>query len=1040
MAIRVSSTIAFSVFAIWVSGFLLYPQRSFSQVDKATGDDIISADDFISGTFTNLSRPFFTEAATHTVSLEDVGDFAIPATNTAGNNNAFTVPPGTADETQTTITEANRFIENTGSTITTITVQAKDEFGDNLVSGGDAVTLSTTAGSFINSVTDNGDGTYTRTLQSTTNIETATITGTINGVSITDDAKVTFTDINTWQSSVGTDSTDWDNGSNWTLGIPTAGQAVIIPTNPANANEFPILGSNSTIVFLEIQSGAAVTVNPTFSLTITSDVSGSGTLIVDNGAATIGGDVAVANLNAGSSTVTLNGSDEQDITDSLVTDILIIENTSPAGIAGNNYVNAGTRLTVTNSKLTMQPGSTFEVSGNVTGNGRINSNDATFTIGGDVTIDTIDVSTSDVSFNGSPVAQTINNITGYLTVSNTSGVTHAGDADISQMLTISSSASLEVTGDLTTADLSAAAATLTLQGDFGATSVTAAPATVVFTGGNPQEIIDFDTFNNLTINKSASEVTSSDDVIVSSTLTLSSGDLVMGSGTNLLAPNRSLSGGQIRFQLELPSKGWYVMSAPVASTYSDFLDSVVTQGYPGAFYSTGSNPGDTLQPNVIYYDETFAGTDNQRWRTLSNASNSITEARGHFAYIFGDVSGSSLYTRSFPRTLDVGGNEFTGAGTEVDFNVTFTAAADSGWNLVGNPYGATIDWDDSGNWTKTNMDQTIYVWDHTANSGNGDYLVWNGSIGSLGNGLIAPFQGFWVKANAAGPVLKVHENAKTTGGIFRKATPKKKNKTQDKALPVIVLQLEAQELSSKLYFSFSEEASKRYDPQDAYRLTPFTNTFLEFFTTLENGSQFLINNMPRKFGRPVELPIYAAGFKEAKELTGAFTISWPQLTGIPPEWRIILEDRLTGNIINLKEKSFYSFDVKSSGDKAGSNGSVYSSLNLMSKSADKEPRFMLNIHPGADAGDLPSQVALDQNYPNPFNPSTTIRFGLPLESKVRLVVYDILGREIATLADRSFDADFHTITWNPPALASGVYLYRLVTEEKIITRKMTFIK
>lgn len=949
MAIRVSSTIAFSVFAIWVSGFLLYPQRSFSQVDKATGDDIISADDFISGTFTNLSRPFFTEAATHTVSLEDVDDFAIPATNTAGNNNAFTVPPGTADETQTTITEANRFIENTGSTTTTITVQAKDEFGDNLVSGGDAVTLSTTAGSFINSVTDNGDGTYTRTLQSTTNIETATITGTINGVSITDDAKVTFTDINTWQSSVGTDSTDWDNGSNWTLGIPTAGQAVIIPTNPANANEFPILGSNSTIAFLEIQSGAAVTVNPTFSLTITSDVSGSGTLIVDNGAATIGGDV---------------------------------------------------------------------------------------------TIDTIDVSTSDVSFNGSSVAQTINNITGYrnLTVSNTSGVTHAGDADISQMLTISSSASLEVTGDLTTADLSAAAATLTLQGDFGATSVTAAPATVVFTGGNPQEIIDFDTFNNLTINKSASEVTSSDDVIVSSTLTLSSGDLVMGSGTNLLAPNRSLSGGQIRFQLELPSKGWYVMSAPVASTYSDFLDSVVTQGYPGAFYSTGSNPGDTLQPNVIYYDETFAGTDNQRWRTLSNASSSITEARGHFAYIFGDVSGSSLYTRSFPRTLDVGGNEFTGAGTEVDFNVTFTAAADSGWNLVGNPYGATIDWDDSGNWTKTNMDQTIYVWDHTANSGNGDYLVWNGSIGSLGNGLIAPFQGFWVKANAAGPVLKVHENAKTTGGIFRKATPKKKNKTQDKALPVIVLQLEAQELSSKLYFSFSEEASKRYDPQDAYRLTPFTNTFLEFFTTLENGSQFVINNMPRKFGRPVELPIYAAGFKEAKELTGAFTISWPQLTGIPPEWRIILEDQLTGNIINLKEKSFYSFDVKSSGDKAGSNGSVYSSLNLMSKSADKEPRFMLNIHPGADAGDLPSQVALDQNYPNPFNPSTTIQFGLPLESKVRLVVYDILGREIATLADRSFDADFHTITWNPPALASGVYLYRLVTEEKIITRKMTFIK
>ena len=74
--------------------------------------------------------------------------------------------------------------------------------------------------------------------------------------------------------------------------------------------------------------------------------------------------------------------------------------------------------------------------------------------------------------------------------------------------------------------------------------------------------------------------------------------------------------------------------------------------------------------------------------------------------------------------MDVKGQEFSGNGTEVDFGITYTTSADSGWNFIGNPFRASIDWDDEAQWTKTNVESSIYIWDPAANNGNGEYLTW----------------------------------------------------------------------------------------------------------------------------------------------------------------------------------------------------------------------------------------------------------------------------------------------------------------------------
>lgn len=100
-------------------------------------------------------------------------------------------------------------------------------------------------------------------------------------------------------------------------------------------------------------------------------------------------------------------------------------------------------------------------------------------------------------------------------------------------------------------------------------------------------------------------------------------------------------------------------------------------------------------------------------------------------------------------------------------------------------------------------------------------------------------------------------------------------------------------------------------------------------------------------------------------------------------------------------------------------------------------------NPGDDAALvtlIPENNSLSQNYPNPFNPSTEIRFGLTKPAHVRLVVYDILGREVASLADEQMDAGYHSVSWNASGVSSGVYIYRLTAGSFVQTRRMLVVK
>jgi hypothetical protein len=93
---------------------------------------------------------------------------------------------------------------------------------------------------------------------------------------------------------------------------------------------------------------------------------------------------------------------------------------------------------------------------------------------------------------------------------------------------------------------------------------------------------------------------------------------------------------------------------------------------------------------------------------------------------------------------------------------------------------------------------------------------------------------------------------------------------------------------------------------------------------------------------------------------------------------------------------------------------------------------------------VPKNFMLYQNYPNPFNPSTTITYEIPKAGLVQLKIYDILGREIATLVNENQSAGKHSILFNTQAvnnpLASGIYFYRLKFGSSVLNKKMILLK
>jgi len=510
------------------------------------------------------------------------------------------------------------------------------------------------------------------------------------------------------------------------------------------------------------------------------------------------------------------------------------------------------------------------------------------------------------------------------------------------------------------------------------------------------------------------------------------------------------------------NKGWRMIASPRATTYSDFLDGFVTQGFTGSTYPL-------KQPNFMWFDETDTLTTNMSWRRINSLADNTTPGRGYYFYVFGDVADDADYNLPLPRVMSVEGTPNFTSGTfnysNSNHPITFTPRvggqaagsnyyetnlADQGWNMLGNPALRALDWDHQTGWTKTNIDNSIYAWDPQS----AEWKFWNGTTGNLSGGLIPPFQAFWVRATGLSPQLSFTDAVLTDGGFFLGGASQAKSNGAKIYSKTINLLLSNSNLSSNMFISFTNDAKIGPDRFDAYRLDPLNDDWVEFFSlsSPEHTLPLSINNLPIDGPDSYTIPVFVGGQKDGKALNGIYEISWELPNNWPADWSITLHDHKQRKAVSMKQNNHYFFSQNSSKSQPVMMSSqdnpmfklpdnIFTPISAMSvaKSSNQLAPFTIIIKKGDFEDDteyIGLTPELKPNFPNPFRGLTNIQFSLPEADRVKLEVYDMFGKLIETIANYDFSAGVHHLQWNSNRNVAGIYLLRMTTSNYTQTIKL----
>ncbi|HIN01796.1 MAG TPA: T9SS type A sorting domain-containing protein [Candidatus Marinimicrobia bacterium] len=465
--------------------------------------------------------------------------------------------------------------------------------------------------------------------------------------------------------------------------------------------------------------------------------------------------------------------------------------------------------------------------------------------------------------------------------------------------------------------------------------------------------------------------------------------------------------------------GFRMMSSPLAGQiYSDLLDELWTQGMTGADVTDGTANVWTLS--------TSGSQSSSSWTALSDISGSgasLTAGAGFLVYVFSDTDFDG--DDDLPVTLSI-------SGTYNSSSATYGSVPDGNYALAGNPFPYTIDWD---NVTKSNV-TTAYVWD---DAGSG-YKSWNGSSGSLTNGLIAPLQGFlFLASGGTGSItIDVADKSSSSGTFYRIL--------DEGSTGSITFNIVSGDYMDQTFVSFMNNGESGLDIADGYKLMPLSASARVVGLSYTEETGLDIHNLPFEYDGIISLPLDVLllamdGYNFMTE-AGDATLSW-ELDQLPNHIELSLTDLITGIEIDLSAQDEYSFTTEPKGSFSAVPDGPIGPYPLVG-----EPRFTLHVTYDAlgnnQQGTLPIDFALHPIYPNPFNPSTTIRFDIPNSLEIMqptsLLVYDVSGRYLLTLLDQPMKPGYHEITWNPNGFSSGVYLVKLKTGTQTSTQKVTYVK
>jgi hypothetical protein len=490
---------------------------------------------------------------------------------------------------------------------------------------------------------------------------------------------------------------------------------------------------------------------------------------------------------------------------------------------------------------------------------------------------------------------------------------------------------------------------------------------------------------------------------------------------------------------------WRFLSSPFQNlTYNNIIGPLWTQGATG---SDDPPPAtDESVSNIFIWNKSTTNNDVSGWTTAGlDLDSTIPPGEGFLMSIFEDdnADGTIDASEEFDKTLTI-------TGTAHPFDATISPTLNSnpnGWTLVGNPFNDAIDFGYLvANGLTTELTDVAYVYNingsssdpaNETNNNPGGWVSTDGSIGDLHDGKIAVFQGFFIQntSSATSPGITFNNASRTTGATFY---GKKKNNKD-----FIRLELSGMGTSNSTWLTFSDYGSKDKVSGDAFELMPYHDQYT-LFGSKKDDEVLDIGQYPVETG--LEIPLHVEASAQ-----GTYTISATDIN-LAQDIRVVLVDHERDQRITIKQGELYQFDIdkitneksKSRAFRCGLNGveSIQKFGPQKAKSNGQGVhRFSVVIQKIYESPtEKPNQIELYQNYPNPFNPTTQISYQLPEQADVRLQVFDMAGRQVATLVNENVSAGTHSVNFNATNLSSGVYMYRLQAGSVVLTRKLTLVK
>ncbi|MEX2364889.1 MAG: T9SS type A sorting domain-containing protein, partial [Balneolaceae bacterium] len=424
----------------------------------------------------------------------------------------------------------------------------------------------------------------------------------------------------------------------------------------------------------------------------------------------------------------------------------------------------------------------------------------------------------------------------------------------------------------------------------------------------------------------------------------------------------------------------------------------------------------------------FYGADTRTPAT--KITDPISPGTGVLVYVFEDDDPAQEgITGGFPKTINVSGAEnsadITPAINEND------NGTNEGFTLLGNPFNTAIDFNEL---DKPDIEDAIYIWDvndetgiEGGNSGAGSWKTYALGAGDITDGVIAPFQGFFVQNSGSSTgSVSFTEGSKTVGGEFY-------GKQVVKHL--VRLELSGEGMSNSAWLRFSDQGSFDKTNGDALQLNPLSNNYALMAARKSDDVLVDIGHVPyptEDFLLPIEIEVTKSGF---------YSISVTDLN-LADGTDLYFEDRQKNISLLLDDAFTYSFELESMAKVNPNPLARIKEGNMLAKTTTTG-RFVITANTSVsneDETSAPTAFSLHQNYPNPFNPTTNIKYSIAQSGGVSLTIYNVMGQKVAMLVNEVKSAGNYQVNWDAANMASGVYYYRLQSAGQIKTRQMTLIK